>query len=250
MKWLKNLINTGGGPLIMSLPVFGGGTDIIEGSLGVRGPTADTNDGFVINPTSPTANLVNVVGMAAELDTNATSGADSNTTGTNYTTKKFIVNPDAIYLIEYSQITADTLLVTSVSGTTVTITSLEANLGRGYLYAAAGTGIGRLTHINTSASGSCVTKDTTGWDNTTRVVKILPRFRVAAIFNSTIDKLATQAAVGGTGFCILENMIEADSIPLTALDPKKHSPLTGLNSLNVKFYAQVIFTTYVTSNIA
>ena len=245
-KWYKNLTNTDAGPNIIQLPVFGAAANILEGAAVVAGPTAGTDDGFVIVPTSATAALADVVGVAAEQDTNTVTGADSNTTGTNYTLKKIIVNPDALYLFEYSQATADTLLVTSTSTTTVTITSLEANLGRGYLYATAGTGAGRLTHINTSASGSCVTKEATGWDATTRVVKILPRFRKAAIFNSTFDKLATQAAVGGTGFRIFGNIIESDTIGSQELDPTKHSGLTGLNSVNVKFFAIVKFNAYFT----
>ena len=241
MKWNRNLSNTDAGPFIRSFPVFGGGANVNDESIVVIGATAGTNDGFIINPASATAALANVVGVAAGTDTNTVSGADSNTTGTNYTLQKVICNPDAIYLAEYDQ--TSTIGLTSSVGTTVTPAgTLEANMGRGWLYAVSGTGAGKLAFIATSTSGSCTTKTAMGWDATTTIIKILPLFRTSAILSNNSRKLGTQAAAGGSGYLIFGNQFEADGIPMQPLDPTKHDNLTLTNA---KFFAEVIFTAYI-----
>lgn len=244
MKWYKSLSGVTS-PFLMNLPVYGGGANIEEGAVVVKGATPGTDQGFAIIPSDLTGNLTNVLGVISTQHVNTSAGADSKQDGTAYTTKPVTVSPDSIYLADYSQATGDRLTVTSTSGTTVTIGSLEDNIDGGWLYCVAGTGAGRLAYITTSAAGSCTTKEVTGWDNTSKVIKILPKFHENAILSSNGRSLGTQAAVGGTGYIIWENMIEADSIPIQALDPVKHSGLTGLSTLNLRLYAQVWFQAYV-----
>lgn len=248
MKFVRGLINTDAGPFFTQLPLFGGGSNINEGAVVVRGATGDTNDGMAILQAG-FGNITNMLGVTAEPHTNSVSGADSNTTGTNFTIRKVIMSPDSIYQAEYDQ--TSVISVASTSGTTVTVTSLQTLIGRGYLYAVSGTGAGRLAFIVTSAAGSCVTKEATGWDATTKLIKILPPFCATGGLNATGDKLGSQAAAGGTGYMILNSMIEADSVPLQPLNPTLHSGLTGLNPTGVanglpviRFFAQVIFTAY------
>lgn len=245
MRFYKNLVNSGEGPYIVQYPAYGGGANIEEGAVVVKGATPGTNQGFVILPANLASNLANVVGVIGAQNANTSAGVDNIQAGTVYSTKPVMINPDAIYLAEYSQAAGDLLTVVSTSGTTVTIASLEDDIDGGWLYAVAGTGIGQLQYITTAAAGSCTTKTATGWDNTTRVIKILPRFHENAILSDAGRKLGTQAAVGGTGYVVLENMIEADSVPAAILNPLAHSGLTGLHLLNVKLASQIHFQAYV-----
>jgi len=233
-----------GSPIIRDLPVFGAAANINEGAVVIRGATPGTDQPFAILGAGA---LADVLGVMAELHTNTVSGDDSNVGGTNYTRKKVIINPFAVFEAEYDQ--ADTMAVASTSSTTVTITSIEDNIDGGYVYAVGGTGAGRLAFI-TAADGSTVTtKEATGWDSTTTLIKILPLFHQVAKFNSTQDKIGTDAAAGSAAITILENYIESDSIAKVTMNPVSHSGLTGLNSVNVKFSAEVIFRNHAFNSV-
>jgi len=225
-------------PILRDIPVFGGGANISEGAVVIRGATPGTNGGFGILGTGA---LADVLGVAAELHTNTVSGDDTNTGGTNLTLRKVIINPFAIWQVEYSQASADVLAVTSSSGTTVTITSLEDDIDRGWLYAVGGTGAGRLALITASASGSCTTKETTGWDSTTTVIKILPQWHQLGVINTAATMLSTTAAVGTAAITVLDNYYQSDSVAFKRLDNLLDSGVTGLNSLNVRFFARILF---------
>lgn len=226
------------------IPVFGAAADLEEGAVVIRGATPGTNQPFAILGTGA---LTDVLGVMMEEHVNTVSGDDSNVGGTNYTRKKVLINPFAVFEAEYDQ--ADTMAVVSTSTTTVTITSLEDNIDGGYVYAVGGTGLGRLAFITASAAGSCVTKETTAWDSTTTLIKILPLFHQLIKISNAGRSLGTDAAAGTGEVTILENLIQADSIGKATLDPKKHSGLTGLNDKNVKFYAELIFRNHFLNTI-
>lgn len=242
MKFAYDL--TGADPIVRDYPVFGNSANINLGAVVIRGATAGTNQPFAILGASP---LTDVLGVMIEPHTSAAAADDSNTTGTRFIERKIIINPFAVYRVEYDL--TDTAAVASTSGTTVTITSLENDIDGGYLYAPGGTGIGRLAFIVTSAAGSCTTKETTGWGDNTTVIKILPLWHQLVLFNSTFDKLGTNAAAGASEVTVLQNYIEADGIGLVRLSPVIHSGLTGLDLRNVKFYADIIFRNHALNTI-
>lgn len=233
MKFVYDL--QGNSEIVRDYPVFGDAIDIAEGAVVMRGATAGTNQPFAIVGAGA---LTDVIGVLKELHDFSVSG-DSATDGTQYDLRKIIINPFAVYRIEYDL--TDTAAVASTSGTTVTITSLENDIDGGYLYATGGTGVGRLAFIATSASGSCTTKETTAWDSSTTVIKILPLWHQVLKINTAATMIGTDAAAGSGAVTVLQNYIEADSIGLVPLNPVTHSGLTGLNSSNVKFYADIIF---------
>ena len=113
------------GPIIRDIAVFGAAADLEEGAAVMRGATPGTDGGFLILASGA---LTDIIGVMAEEHVNTVSGDDSNTGGTNYTRKKVIINPFAIFLAEY--LLTDDMDVLSTSGTTVTITSLEDNIDR------------------------------------------------------------------------------------------------------------------------
>ena len=241
MKFAYDL--QGNSEIVRDYPVFGDASDISEGAVVIRGATPGTNQPFAVVGTGA---LTDVIGVIKELHDFSVSG-DPTTTGTVFIERKIIINPFAVWRIEYDS--ADTMAVVSTAGTTVTITSLEDNIDGGYLYAISGTGIGRLAFITTSASGSCTTKETTGWDSTTTVIKILPLWHQLAKINTAATMLGTDAGAGTGEITVLQNYIEADSIGHTRLSPVTHSGLTGLNSRNVKFYADIIFRNHALNSL-
>lgn len=234
MKFIYDL--HGNSEIVRKVPVFGNGTSFVEGAAVMRGATPGTNQPFAIVAAS---GLVDIIGVIKEPSTSASAADDSNVGGTLLTRRKVLINPFAVFRADYDQTTV--LSVTSTSGTTVTIGSLEDDIDGGWLYAVSGTGAGSVYYITTAASGSCTTKTATNWDSTTRVIKILPLFHQKVFLNTTADKLGTQAAVGSGDACILESYIETDSLGITVLDATKHSGLTGLTTLNTKFSADIIF---------
>lgn len=232
-------------PLLEQWPVYGGGSNIIAGAAVMRGTTLGTNLNFAILATGA---LTDIIGVLQVLDTNTSAGADTNAAGTNYTTRAVVCDPFAIYRAEYDQ--TDTMAVASVSDVSVTVTSGETNMQGGYLYAVGGTGVGRLTLVTTdNGSGVYTTKEATGWDSTTTLIKIVPRAHQLVKLNSTADKIGSDAAAGSGVVTVRDIKIKADALPLQSLDPRKHSGLTGLNSQNVQFFAELIFRNHIYNTI-
>lgn len=137
--------------------------------------------------------------------------------------------------IEYDQ--TDTAAVASTSGTTVTITSLTADIDTTWLYATSGTGSGKLAYLVSTASGSGVSKTATGWDSTTTVIKILRLGNQLVKFNSDASKIGSDAGDGSWTVHVLENWFEALGHPLQMLNPTKHD---NLSLTNPRFYSKIL----------
>ncbi|MEK7111964.1 MAG: hypothetical protein AAB875_01425, partial [Patescibacteria group bacterium] len=121
----------GGQAIIQDIPVRGNAANIVRGAAVMKGTTDGTNVGFAIVATGAG---VDVLGVLIELThVNTVAGDDSNATGTNYTLRRICIDPFALYRAEYD--TADTMTVASVSAGDVTVTSAEATLQGGWLYA-------------------------------------------------------------------------------------------------------------------
>lgn len=229
----------GGVNLLKDVPVRHAGTTIVKGAVLMKGVTTGTDRGAAILATGAGTNTVGVAEQKIP-----SSLTDYNADGTVHPKYKVSVNPMGVYLAEYSQDTADDVDPTSdSSGTTVNCTSIE-DIGGGWVYATAGTAIGQLQYVVGAGAGTLTTKTAFApvLDAATgHFIKILPKFHVLGLLNATSDKLASQAAAGSFELEVLENYISANNIPFQPLDPTKHSGLTGLNSQNVRFYAEVMF---------
>lgn len=223
---------SGRDPVVIKVPIYGAGADIQQGALIMPGVTADTNIGMGILATGAAADAV---GALVALHDYSVVG-DSLVAGTNWVYGEVeLFDQYSPVWVEYDQ--ADTLAVASTSSTTVTITSLTADIDTSWLYAVSGTGIGKLAYLVSTASGSGVSKTATGWDSTTTCIKILRVFHQLAKLNSTATKIGTDAADGSWTVCILENWFQADGIPLQLLDPTKHDNLTLSNP---RFFAKLL----------
>lgn len=223
----------------VNMPVTGGGTAIVDGALLMRGVTQGTNQGLMIVSTGAAANVVGILKGAHAV------ALDSVQAGTLWTYRTIeLLTPAPFAEVEYSQDAADDLAVTSVSGTTVTITSLENDADTGWLYATAGTGAGLLAFCPAINSGTATTKTATGWDSTTSIIHIFKVGHTTATLNAAATKFKTQAAAGSWTIFNWENYIDAPHVGISKqlLDPTKHDNLQLIisgNNARPRFYSRI-----------
>lgn len=227
-------ISTGRDPVIIRVPYTGKATAQVDGSMVILGATADTDLGLAIPATGPFVNAVGIL-KGASLVAN-----DSVVGGTVWSFKEVeLTGYDKIHEWEYDQSTSSQVAVASTATTTVTITSLEDNIDCSWLYAVAGTGIGKLAFLTASAAGLATSKSSTGWDSTTKVIKI-HRFGALLldVLTGTKGNLIKSAAAAPTGtVVVLETFFQADGYPKQQLNPLFHDNITLTNA---RFFARFL----------
>lgn len=228
-------VATGGNPTRIIVPFTGKGTSQPNGTLVILGATADTDLGLAIPATGP---FVNAVGWLRGQHLTAN---DSVVAGTTWTMVEIeLTGYDKLSEAEYDQSTTSLVSVASSSGTTVTITSLEDNIDTSWLYAVSGTGAGKLAFLTASASGSCTTKTATGWDSTTKVIKIhrFGALLLDMLTGATLAPKIKSAAAAPTGtVVVLETYFEDASHGRQQLNPTLHDNLTLTNA---RFFAKFL----------
>lgn len=242
MRHHYNLIANDSGPVIRDCPVYDA-SSITKGEILTYG--ADERGGVLISGAPTTC--ADIVGVAAETKVASTTVITSGT----LVYAKVILNPDAIYLTQWDP-TAD---CATASATTAAITTAacDDDLDGSWVYLNDGTGIGQLGYVG-AADTTVLTLDTTTAfgvrpDSTTTFLLIRRPWKRA---NSTLQDLDStgvmlkSALSGGGGYnLILENYIEATTIPFGPLRPRQHHALAGLNNASVKFYSDL----YLIDNI-
>lgn len=213
---------------VVQVPFSGKGSIAVDETFVIPGVTQGTDLGLAIPYSSGTP--ANIIGRLLGASVVA---SDSVQAGTTWTYKE-VELLDSIELVEmdYSAATADLLAVTSSSGTTVTITSLENNADCGWMYAVSGTGAGLLAFCTAINGGTATTKTATGWDSTTKVIRI-HRFGHALIaLNSATTAIKSQAAAGSFTAFNFENYIDlaGNGVSKVLLDPTKHDNMQLLPS--------------------
>lgn len=213
---------------IVQVPFTGKASIAADEAIVIPGVTQGTDLGLAIPYASGTP--ANIIGRLIGASVVANDSVQAGTTWT-YREVELL---DSIELVEwdYSLAAADLLAVTSVSGTTVTITSLENNADCGWMYAASGTGAGLLAFCTAINGGTATTKTATGWDSTTKVVRI-HRFGHGLVTpNTALTALKSQAAAGSFTAFNFENYIDfqGNGISKVLLDPTKHDNLQLVQS--------------------
>jgi hypothetical protein len=222
-------IASGHQPVLVRVPITATAS-IAQGAVLMPGVTADTDIGTYILGTTAIADALGV--LAGPYTYSATN--TSNPGGTQYVFVDVEIFDSYVPVwCVYDQ--ADSAAVASTSGTTITITSLTADIDGTWLYAVSGTGAGELAWMVSTASGSGVSKTATGWDSTTTVIKILTLGSQLAKINAAATKIGTDAAAGSWTVHIFENWFEAQGYPLQQLNPTLHDNLTLTNP---RFYAK------------
>lgn len=238
---------------VVRLPVQSA-TDLVSGSLLIKGVTGGTNLGTAI--VSAAASADSYVGILAEPHIYSVNGSAlvagaqhsaviAGATGAAWfapmggDSKIFpsrlveLVEGLTLCRIDYA---TTGVQVTNSSGTTVTVGSLEDNIDTAFLYASAGEALGQLRFVDTSAAGSCTTSNAfTTMTSAGYVVKILPLLHGLAVLTvantTTPTKIDTTAAAGAARLIQLERHIVRNGND-EMLDPYTHGNLSGLNSLN------------------
>lgn len=230
-------------------PFSGAGSSVAAGALVMPGATNGTNEGVAI-PVTASSNL-HGVGVLAELHNFGLSGDALQTTlvpwfpgnGRAFRSSAFSQFPSrqvelfdnaTIIRMDYSLVS--TVAVASATATVLTITSEVAGFGGGFVYYNAGTGIGELKFLASSAAGiaTLVSASGTTADSTTKLTKVLPYFYDTPIWlvnTATAPTLLDSVAGDGTGRAVvLGSFISKNGIE-DVLDPKSYHGATGLNNI-------------------
>lgn len=224
-----------GGAYPRDVTVRHGGTTVSAGALVMRGATAETNKGMVIVGAPAYADAIGIL-----LEEALSSVTDSNADGTAEIRRKVAIAPSGTMMVEYSQAAADDVAVTSSSGTTITVGSLEDDIDGGFILVVNSTNSNlQLRLLTASAAGSATMKSalSTNLTSSDNIIKILPRYHQLVDLNTAATRVLTAAAAGTGRLCVVENYIQDVDIPLRPLSPLTDSPRT-LSSRG-KIFAEV-----------
>ena len=237
-------------------------TDLVAGSLLIKGATAATDLGVLIpNAVDSAGTYVGVLQELHDVSKNgsalvagaAHSAVIPEATGAAWFAPfggdSSLFPSRLVELVDYCNLCRidydlTGVAATSSNGTTVTIANLEDNIDTSFLYVAtAGVGTdagvaGTLRFVDTSAAGSCTTSVTMGAGDALGaglVVKILPLFhtlfRLSVPTSAIPTKISPLAAVGAARLTQMERHIVRNGCD-ELMDPYTHGGLSGLNSLN------------------
>lgn len=223
---------SGRDPVLVRVPMYGAGADIVDGALIEPGVTADTNIGFFIK--SAAAGL-DAIGVLRGIHDYSVVG-DSLVAGTAWVWGEVeLCDQYSPLWVEYDQ--ADTVAASTVT-TALTITSLTADIDTTWFFSTNGSGTGALHYAVSTASGVGVLKTApaTAWSATT-VIKILRLGHQLAKLNTNQDKIGTDGADGSWTCFVLENWFQANGYPLQQLNPTKHDALVLTGA---RFFAKVL----------
>lgn len=239
MRHHYNLIAHESGPLVRDCPWYDA-SSIIKGQALTYGAT--TKGAVLIDASAQAAD---VIGVSHEAKTVSTTAL---TTGT-LVFGKTILNPDAIYLCQYDDAQASDVDVVSSTTAAITLGTCDDDLDGSWIYINSGTGQGQLGYVG-AASTTVMTLDTTtalgtapASDSDVLIIKKAWKYNdaVGADLSATFDELLSDEDTTGA-IAILENYIEATSVPFGPLRPRQHHALSNLHNHKVKFYADIYFT--------
>ncbi len=246
MKFLYDVL--GGPAKITEVPILAASTLIPAGAALIRGVTGGTNKGYGIVGVSP---FTDFIGVTEEPYKVADTQSVQSTGVTKF--RKVCVNPFAVYRAEFSQATGDTLTGATSATTVYSLTSIE-DINGGFIYVVSGQAKGQLQYIVSQSSG--VLNTLTALSPVVAlgdyIIKIFPRFHKLVDLTTDATKIGgtggSGAAAGSGVMTVLDIYIQADTIPFQKLDPALHSGLTGLDTKNPRFFADIIFTKHVATH--
>jgi len=250
MRWNYDLC--GAEPIIRDVPLYDA-TSIVGGELVMLGTTdpdsdADHNVAFVTAYTGANTEAVDALGVCQETVA-CTVLPDVATAAGSY--GKVIVNPFAVYLVEYSQAAADDLALTEAwSTTTLTLTNLEDDIDCGWIVGADASTTsgfkGQVRWISAAAAGSCTlatAPTTAGAITVDTIIKVQPVNMRTTNLNAGATGFLSHAAIGdGVSLGIIENYIEAESVSLAPLRRAVHN---GLDLSSVRIWSDVVMLDHV-----
>lgn len=220
---------------LMKVPIDGATADILEGAVVMPGVTDETDRSVFIKATSAGADSL---GVLAELHDTSVSGDSDPDAGTIYALRSvYPFLPGCLVAAELADDADNDVDVASATSAVITITNLEDDIDGSWFYVRAGTGIGQVSYIEASASGSFTVKSalTTTLDNTSKLLIMRPVAWQLVEIDSTATKIKSTAAAGNLPWRVVRQEFKyAGKEVWTRLDPTKHHNLQ-LSGLTPKF---------------
>jgi hypothetical protein len=176
--------------------------------------------------------------------------------GATYVFGDIYDNPLAIFRAEISQAAADDDVGTSTSsGTTMTDANLNtgAVVGQAWLYCTATVSDacnGELHFITEDEATDDQFTQMTAWSTAldgTESLILIPRVGALNVNLNSAATMLSSSQMASAGWAatwqmrVIRTWIRNTGREMEVLDPTTHNGLTGLNGLDVKFYADVIF---------
>jgi hypothetical protein len=224
----------------------GGGSSAGVDALGVSNQTITTTSSFPYGGVSGSSNWGSHVSTAATTTTPAIASiADTVATGCRYGVA--IINPFAVYLMEYDQSALAVATAAADSATTTYTQTVEQYMDGGWLYLANGSTTaddGQLRYISVSTSTTSYTLLTAMTSTSSdKIISIYPVNHaitgVSAAGSATLlSRLTSMSAGSGVSHLIMENYIESGyDRPMERLRQPIHD---GIQDAGAKFYADVL----------
>jgi len=256
MNWHYDV--TGAEPIIRDIPVYAAAA-LTRGTAMCSGPVATAvNPGrsIVADPVV----LSNIIGVLQEDVTAANALAVA---ATGYETfAKHIINPFAVYLAAYSELTADQNTVSAADATGKTITATDTGTAdeEGYWFyitdLVSTGGFGNLFCAGATTGTTALTA-VTDYDNNLvgnviadRYIGLYSRYASTAVggavnLSTNAINLAGPVATGPAGSAIvLENYIESSRRSITPLVISQHSG-SNYKAEDPRFYGDVMFSEHL-----
>lgn len=239
----------GAEPIIRDVPVYDASSTAAFslGEMLVQGGTdpdsnADCGVAFVTGYGSTSHRML---GITQELLANGSTAYNGAFPLTQYI--KAIINPFAIYLLEYDQ--TSVLTATSTSSTTITIGSFEDDLAGGWLFSITGSPTGNSKVLRMLTADGTISTAMPATDTGSTFIKILPVNHALTQFNAVATALGTTAAAGGgLQMRVVENYINSDEFPMAPLRLATHGGKGVLS--NAKFYSEIVIIDHIYNALA
>ena len=241
---------TGAEPIIRDVPFYDASTTA-GGALGeliMLGNTAAGSDDYGVAfqtgyEGTQSQQMVDGLGILQETVVDGTNAA-----GVSFAYAKAIINPFAIYLVEYDQSSAVAFTTSTTTWTFTGTSEDDIDLGWAYVVTSGATNAYDLRQITAAASGSfTIDSALTATETGGTGIKILPvNHRLVDLTADALKIIMLAAAGSGVSLHIVENYVKSNGLNIQPLRANLHRA-KKLDS-GAKFYADVCLLDHVYNN--
>lgn len=227
---------------LLEVPIDGVGADIPAGAVVMPGTTytdsaAHTVGAFVLGSGA----CDDALGILTSIHDFSAVGDTTSEDGAVYV--KGVVMPflpGCQVAAELINDASNDIDVSSYTSADIVISASDDNNAAegGWVYVRAGTGVGQLMYIVATSSTHLIPKaaPATALDNTSKLVFLGREGALLSTLDSTGVYISSDLTSPALPWRTIRNEIKYDGLERwVRLSPKDHSPMTGLNSKNVKF---------------
>lgn len=239
----------GGEEIIRDVPVYDASTTAAFANgemlaLGGTDPDSDADCGVAFATAYGTTSA-KLLGVTKELLADGSTAYNGAFPMSQYI--KAIINPFAVYLLEYDQ--TSVLTATSTSSTTITIGSIEDDIEGAWLLSVTGSPTGNSHVLRRYTDEGTIGTAMPATDAGSTFVKVLPVNHALTQFNAAATALGTTAAAGGgLQMRVVENYINSDEYPMAPLRAALHGGKGALS--NPRVYSEIVIIDHIYNALA